>query len=326
MTRRDFLKTTAVAAAGLALADLHAEEGAKAPAFTTRLHKAMIRPKADPAVFEALLKAGFKGVELSDKSVTVEQARQGRILAEKMGLKIHSFMGGWANFNADDPAARNASIEDVRRMIRVAGAYGASAILLVPCRIGGKMPKPSQFKIAFDPGTLRVTRVVDGDNEPFAGYIAAQNTATERSIDAVRQLIPTAAEEGVTIALENVWNNLWVLPAFASAFIRSFNDPWVKAYLDLGNHVRYAPVEEWLTALEEITAKLHIKDFLIDRTKGNEGTFVPINKGSIDWVSVRQTIEKVRYNGWVSIESDGYTDAEHSAIMDAFFAGTLSHK
>ncbi|MBP5319778.1 MAG: TIM barrel protein [Kiritimatiellae bacterium] len=326
MTRRDFLKTTAVAAAGLTLADLRAEEAAQnAKTFSTRLLKAMIRGKADPADLEALAKAGFDGVEMSNKAVTVEEARQGRIMAEKAGLKIHSFMGGWANFNANDPAERQASIKDVERMIRIAGAYGASTILLVPCRIGGKMPRPSQFDIAFDPGTLKMTRAVKGDNAPFADYIAAQNLATERSIEAVKQLIPTAAAEGVTIALENVWNNLWVLPAFASAFIRSFNDPWVKAYLDLGNHVRYAPVEEWLTALEGITAKLHIKDFLIDRQKGNEGTFVPINKGSINWVSVRETIEKVRYNGWVTIESDGYTDAEHAVVMDTFFAGKLTH-
>ena len=29
------------------------------------------------------------------------------------------------------------------------------------------------------------------------------------------------------------------------------------------------------------------------------------------------------YSGWVSIESSGWTDQEHSAIMDRFFAGSL---
>jgi sugar phosphate isomerase/epimerase len=41
---------------------------------------------------------------------------------------------------------------------------------------------------------------------------------------------------------------------------------------------------------------------------------VPIGKGSIDWVSVRKTIEEIGYNGWVTIESGGYTDGEHSAL------------
>ena len=48
-----------------------------------------------------------------------------------------------------------------------------------------------------------------------------------------------------------------------------------------------------------------------------------IGDGSIDWRRVRRAIDAVGYNGWVSIESSGWTDAEHSAIMDKFFNGTL---
>ncbi|MDX9792250.1 MAG: TIM barrel protein, partial [Kiritimatiellia bacterium] len=58
-----------------------------------------------------------------------------------------------------------------------------------------------------------------------------------------------------------------------------------------------------------------------DRTKKNDGDFVPIGKGDVDWVSVRKVIDEVGYSGWVTIESGGYTDAEHSALMDRFFAG-----
>lgn len=48
---------------------------------------------------------------------------------------------------------------------------------------------------------------------------------------------------------------------------------------------------------------------------------MPIGQGSIDWKSVREVIEEIGYNGWVTIESGGYSDAEHSALMDRFFAG-----
>jgi L-ribulose-5-phosphate 3-epimerase len=322
MTRRDFLKAAALTAAAMGTTPKAFAEDAQAPAFKTVLHKALIAKVADDATCERIAKAGFKGVELYDKAVTVKQAEEGRLTAEKHGIKIHSYMVGWAEFNSPDEAKRNASIEDVRRLIHVANAYGVPTVLLVPCRVGGMaMPKPSQFAIDFDPGTLMVKSVVAGDNTPYADYIRAQNAATQKSIEAVNSLIPTAAEEGVTICLENVWNNLWVLPKFASAFVRSFNDPWVKAYLDLGNHVRYAFVEEWVSAMAGITAKMHIKDFKIDRSKPNDGTFVPIGKGSIDFQSVRRAIEAANYNGWVSIESEGWTDAEHSAIMDRFFAG-----
>jgi len=36
---------------------------------------------------------------------------------------------------------------------------------------------------------------------------------------------------------------------------------------------------------------------------------------------VRKAIDEAGYNGWVSIESGGYTDAEHSALIDRIFAG-----
>ena len=321
INRRDFLKAAAVAGAVAALPQM-ARAADVGVAFKTLLHKALIAPMADDATCERITKAGFLGVELTDKKVTVEQAVQGRLTAEKHGLKIHSFMGGWADFNNPDADARRKSIEDVKQMIRLTTAYGASTILLVPCRVGGMaMPKPSQFKIAFDPATLAVKAVADGDNAPFAAYIEAQNKATELSRQAVEELIPVAAREGVVICLENVWNNLWVQPSFAAAFVRSFDDVWVKAYFDLGNHVRYAPVEEWLHTFGRTIAKLHIKDFKIDREKKNDGDFVPIGKGSIDWKTVRKAIDEAGYNGWVSIESGGYTDAEHSALMDRIFAG-----
>jgi len=214
----------------------------------------------------------------------------------------------------------------VKRMIRVTAAYGADAILLVPCRVDGRMPKPSQFNIDFDPATLRVKTVAEGDNAPFADYIAAHNRATKLSRAAVEELIPVAIENGITIALENVWNNLWVLPDFAAAFVKSFKHERVQAYLDLGNNVRYAPTEQWLRAMGPLLVKLHIKDFKIDREKEREGEFVPIGKGSIDWVSVRKVIDEVGYNGWVSIECGGYKpddehSAKYSALMDRFFAG-----
>jgi hexulose-6-phosphate isomerase len=291
--------------------------------FKTKLRKALLAQVSDDAACERIAKAGFPGMELMKKDVTPEQAEQGRAIAEKHGLKIHSFMGGWADFNTADDGKRRASIEDVKRLIRLTAAYGAETILLVPCRVDGNLPKPSRFMIDFDPATLYVKTVVDGDNAPFADYIAAQNRATELSRAAVEELVPVAVANGVTLALENVWNNLWVLPEFAAAFVRSFKHERVRAYLDLGNNIRYAPTEQWLRAMGALTVKLHIKDFKIDREKKNDGDFVPIGKGSIDWISVRKVIEEVGYSGWVTIESGGYTDAEHSGLMDRFFAGTL---
>ncbi|MDO5567368.1 MAG: TIM barrel protein, partial [Planctomycetia bacterium] len=107
----------------------------------------------------------------------------------------------------------------------------------------------------------------------------------------------------------------------------SFDCRWIKAYLDLGNNLKYAPTQEWLVTLGAAQlAKLHIKDFVcmsppeVLPEKG--GKFVPIGQGDIDWVSVRNVIEKIGYSGWVTLEDVRfYTPAEHTQILDDFFAG-----
>ena len=323
--RRDFLVAgaTALAAAGLPrmVRGACGAGSCCAPAFKTVLKKALIRPRLTPEVVKVLKDNGYPGVELQDKKVTEAEARAARRLAEDEGVRIHSFMGGWFEFNAKDPAKRREAIDTAKHNLYTAAAYGAPVILIVPGRVGGiKMPKPSEFKLAFDPQTLTLARAADAD---YPEYVQAQNDATKYAQDAVWELVPLAAELGVVIGLENVWNNLWVKPDFAAAFIRSFKNAWVKSYLDLGNHERYAPAQEWVRALGDQIVKLHIKDFKLDRTAKNEGAFVRIGDGSIDFKAVRRALECVGYSGWVSIESSGWTDAEHSAIMDRFFAGRL---
>ena len=322
MDRRTFLKGVALAAAAAAVPGVARGAGDAASLYRTTLHKALIRKRMDADTAKELLAAGFRGVELQDKSVTPDEARAGLKVAQENGLKIHSFMGGWAEFNSKDAAKRKAAIEATRRNIEITEAYGAGVMLLVPGRIGGvAMPNPSQFDLEFDPRTLELKRAAAEGG--FAAYVAAQNDATKHAQDALAELAPFAAERGVVLALENVWNNLWVKPDFMAAFVRSFANPWVKAYLDLGNHVRYAPVEKWLSALSDQIVKLHIKDFKIDRSARNEGQFVRLGEGSINWKRVRRAIDAVGYSGWVSIEENGWTDAEYAGIMDRFFNGTF---
>ena len=325
MNRRDFLKLSALAAAATgAPASLSAGDTARTGAFRTVLKKALIEKRLTEKVCARLAAAGFPGVELTDKTASIAEARAARQLADAHGIKIHSFMGAWFDFNADDPAVRAAALASAKQALRLTAAYGAPVMLIVPGRVKGMtMPDPDKFKISFDRKTMLVDRVAEGDNAPYAAYIAAQNAATRHTYEAFEELVPIAAEEGVVLGIENVWNNLWVTPGFAAAFCRSFASPWVKFYFDIGNHTRYNAATEWLAALSDQIVKLHIKDFKIDRTTPRHGEFVPIGKGSIDFKAVRRAIDKVGYSGWVSIESSGWTDKEHSEIMDRFFDGKL---
>ncbi len=324
MNRRDFLRLSAFAVAATGAPSMLKAEAVGGNAFRTTLRKALIEKRLTAKVCDRLQAAGFPGVELTDKTVSIADARAARRLAEERGINIHSFMGAWFEFNADDPAVRQAAIAAAKQAIRLTAAYGAPVMLVVPGRISGMaMPAPDAFKISFDSKTMLVDRVADGDNAPYAAYIAAQNAATRRTYEAFEELVPVAAEEGVVLAIENVWNNLWVTPDFAAAFCRSFASPWVKFYFDIGNHTRYSAATKWLEVLSDQIVKLHIKDFAIDRTDPKHGKFVRIGEGSIDFKAVRRAIDKIGYSGWVSIESSGWTDKEHSEIMDRFFDGKL---
>lgn len=304
-------------AAGAALA----APGARAQAtFRTSLKKAVIVGKPDEANLTAIQVAGFDGVEAG--IVAPAEAEAARAVAERVGVRVHSVLRGWAEFNSDD-AAKVAETERVTAdALRACAAYGADAVLLVPCRTGGMaMPQPWEFRVEFDPRTGHVTRVAEGDNAPYADYIAAQNKAWDTSKAAIERLMPLAEELKVVLALENVWNNLWVDPYHFAAFIDAFASPWVRAYFDIGNHTKYGPSPLWIRALGPRIAKCHVKDFKLNEN-GQGGNFVNIRDGSVDWPEVRRALDDIRYSGWMTIEGGDVSLEEHSKRLDAILAGT----
>ena len=328
INRRQFIGATTILTAGLSLpATVSTANGATESkpniAFKTKLKKALIVNQPSEDALKKLKEAGFDGVE--GGVIKPEAAEACRKTAESLEMKIHSVLRGWAEFNSADSAKYEASFKLSEDALRTAQAFGAEAVLLVPCRIGGmKIPRPWEFQIEFDPASGHLTKVVYGDNAPYAEYIKAHNHACDTSKEAVKRLIPLAEKTGVVIALENVWNNLWVKPALFQNFVASFQSPWVKAYLDLGNHVKYAPAEEWVLTLGKLIAKLHVKDFKLNPADPNgEGRFVDILDGSIRWPVVRQAIESVGYNGWLTIEGGSLSQAEHSSRLDKIIAGKI---
>ncbi|MDB5301781.1 MAG: hypothetical protein JWO87_3444, partial [Phycisphaerales bacterium] len=291
VTRRGFL-ATATAATALC-AGLPASGGE----FRGKLRKAMIIQAVTEEALKPLKEAGFDGVESTNVCPETE-AVKGRAIAEGMGMRVHSVLRGWMEFNSSDPKKVEAGMESTRMALRAAKAYGADDILLVPCRVSGMpMPEPWEFKIEFDEKTGHVTRVVEGDNSKYSEYIKAHNRAVDTSRVAVEKLIPLAEELKVVIGLENVWNNLWVQPAFYKHFVASFANKWVKSYFDIGNHVKYAPPQEWIKTLGKLIVKLHVKDFKLN-PDGHGGAFVHPRDGSIDWPAVRAALDEAGYDGW----------------------------
>ncbi len=316
LTRRQFL-TRATGAAALALM---ASPSLRAAAFRGRIHKAKIVHQVTEATLQPLKEAGFEGVE-SDYVCAEDEAAQGQAVAKSLGMRVHSVLRGWMEFNSPDAGKVEKSLESTRMALRAARAYGADDILLVPCRIGGMpMPEAWEFDLAYDPKSGHLTRVAAGDNSRYAAYIEAHNRAADTSKAAVEKLIPLATELKIVIGIENVWNNLWVKPDIFRDFVASFGNPWVKAYFDIGNHVKYAPPQDWIKALGPLIIRLHVKDFKLN-PNGHGGTFVHPRDGSINWPAVRQALDNVGYNGWASIEDDGLSLAEFNRRFDLILQG-----
>ena len=316
LTRRTFLKASMAAGVGLAAGGQVG--GAE---FKTTLKKAVIIGQPTEEALKPIKDAGFDGVETTAADVAPDAAAKGREAAEKVGVRINSVLRGWMEFNSTDPAKVEASIKSTETALRAAKAYGADAVLLVPCRIGGMpMPDAWAFDIAFDAKTGHLERVAKDAGDKFKAYIEAHDQATDTSREAVRKLIPVAEETGVVIALENVWNNLWVTPATFAHLVASFDSPWVKGYFDIGNHVKYAPPEAFIRAMGPRIAKCHVKDFKLN-ADGHGGNFCNIRDGSVNWPVVRKALDEVGYSGWMTIEGGSCSLQEHSKRLDLIIAG-----
>ena len=317
LTRRDFLATSAAAAAGLAVAGR-----ATAAPWKTTLHKAMIGVPSEQ-LLKSWKAAGFEGMESTAWEVSPAEAAAARKTAESLGMRIHSVLFGWGNLNGG-PAAMADGVKKMETALRAAQAYGADTVLFVPCRIDGMaIPEPWEFDIRFDENSGHLTQVVAGDNAKYQKYIEAHNQANDASREGVKRMIPTAEKAGVRIAIENVWNNLWVKPELHANFVASFQSPWVRAYFDIGNHVKYARPQDWIRTLGSLLAKCHVKDFKLGpdgRGGGFEG-FCNIRDGSVDWPAVRKALDDIGYNGWMTIEGGDLSPEEHSKRLDLIIAG-----
>src|SRR6266702_8879353 len=105
--------------------------------FKTKPHKALIaRPTDDD--LKRIKDVGFEGVE-GRSSVTPDEAAKLRVVADKLGMRIHSVLiDKWSEFNNPDKSVVDRSFADSQAALRTAEAFGADTVLLVPGRIGDR--------------------------------------------------------------------------------------------------------------------------------------------------------------------------------------------
>ncbi len=294
--RRHFLKSSAALAGGLLLpAQLRAATDAT-DSLDGRLYKTlklgMVKVEGTLSdQFRAAKAAGFRGVEPNSPGMDVGATR--KAIADS-GLPVDGTVCSthWGTRHSDpDAAVRAQALADLQTALRDTHAVGGHSVLVV------------------------VGKGEDG----------SEDEVWERSVTSISQAIPLAAELGVTILVENVWNQFLYdhgggadqTAEKLARYIDAFDSPWVGMQFDIGNHWKYGSMGDWIRTLDHRILKLDVKGF-----SRKLGKFTAIGEGDLDWADVRKALREINYRGWVAAEVGGGDEAALkviSAQMDSVF-------
>jgi hexulose-6-phosphate isomerase len=70
-----------------------------------------------------------------------------------------------------------------------------------------------------------------------------------RTQELIRAAIPHAEKNRVKILVENVWATFLIEPLTMARYIDELGSPWVKAYFDVGNVMRWGLPQHWIEVL-----------------------------------------------------------------------------
>ena len=289
--RRAFLGSAAALGAMAALRPRTAAAagGMKKAVYISMLPKELPYPQR----FQLAKDVGFEGIEIgtvTDPAVAAEIEEA----SAKTGLVIHSVMNAdhWKYpLSSADPEVVAKSVAGMETSLRNAKLWGCDSVLLVPA-------------------------VVNPETSYKDAWTRSQKVVKER-------ILPLAQELRVVIGMEEVWNKFLLSPLEMAQYVDEFASPWVKAYLDVGNMLFYGYPQDWARTLGKRIHRVHIKDFKVDRGKG-QFFWKNIGEGDVDWPEVRKALGEVGYDGWVTTEIEAGDAAylkDVVARFDRFLAG-----
>ena len=299
--RRAFLESATALAAVAALRPRPAAAagGMKKAVYVSMLPKELKDASGAPRAlsyverFQLAKDVGFEGIEIgtiTDPAVAAEIKEA----SAKTGLVIHSVMNAdhWKYpLSSADPEVVSKSVAGMETSLHNAKLWGADTVLLVPA-------------------------VVNPETSYKDAWTRSQRVVKER-------ILPLARELKVVIGMEEVWNKFLLSPLEMASYVDEFASPWVKAYLDVGNMLFYGYPQDWARTLGKRIQRVHIKDFKLDRGKG-QFFWKNIGEGDVDWPEVRKALGEVGYDGWVTTEIEGGDAAylkDVVARFDRFLAG-----
>ncbi len=273
--------------------------GTAALAASTSLAKSItnvIFPRSMPLAdqFREAKNAGFQGIEIrlgerEQLNVTTSRDDAMRIgdAARSTGIEIVSL---WVSdplsanpLNHSDPALRAKGVDALHQAIDVARALGCGALLIVPGRIG----EGPRFRFGYQDSWDRISAEL-------------------------RKLIPHATEAKVLLTPENVWNKFLVSPLEMRAFVDQFQSPWLQTHFDIGNVMQFGYPQDWILTLGPRIKRLHAKDYKLSE-RAEQGRFVDLLEGDVQWKEVMAALNKIGYRGFISPEY-GYNAQEPGYI------------
>ncbi|MCX6222415.1 MAG: sugar phosphate isomerase/epimerase [Bacteroidia bacterium] len=283
MKRREFARNTIAASLGvMAAPNLGIAQTEKSPARSIKKGIMWGNIGFGTSImekFQAAKTAGFDGVEVYSH-LNREEVLQA---AKQTGMIIPSVCGslhGKYSLSDPDPKVRALGVDALKVTFEDAKAYGADTILLVPGRV----------------------------NETVS-----YDQCWDLSIAEIRKVLPLAGKLGVTIAIENVWNNFLLSPLEAARYIDQFNSPLVKAYFDCGNVLVIGWPEQWIRILGKRIARIHIKEYsrkIADKQGKWAGFGVALQEGDNNWPVIVKALDEIGYHGWATIEQPGGDNPE----------------
>ncbi len=248
--------------------------------------------------FTAAKANGFEGIELrmGDEipvNSTPDDLSRLAEAAQKSGVTVVSLWDSnplsKAPLNSPDPALRAKGVEAIRQAIDFAHRLNCGAILLYPGRVGSGAKFDIGYQDTWDRFSAELTKV-----------------------------IPDAERARVTLTMENVWNKFLLSPLEMRAFVDQFHSPWLQAHFDMGNVMQFGFPQDWILTLKSRIKRIHVKDYKLS-AKAEQGRFVSLFEGDVDFKGVMQALVAVDYRGFLSPEY-GY-DAN-----DSNYLKTLSEK
>jgi L-ribulose-5-phosphate 3-epimerase len=298
--RRDFLKSSAVAMSavtalnhvGSALAQpletsfvSAAADGLKGRLWKTLKFGMVKVPGSLTDKFKIVKAAGFDGIEMNAPGMDVEETKKA---ISESGLPVDGTVNSshWKVRHTDpDASVRAQALDSLKSAIRNTHAVGGHSVLLV---------------------------VGHGDD-------GKEDVIWKRSIENISQAVPVAAQYGVQIVIENVWNHFLYDHAGDHTqnaqkyvkYVDELNSPWVGMQFDIGNHWKYGSMGDWIRLLGKRVYKLDIKGYNRAQDK-----WARISEGDIDYHDVRKALKEINFYGWCAAEVGGGDATELKRISD----------